>query len=289
MIQKEEMPERHSANKLTVKATIESSSEDGDDLQEEGLASDSGSVPNIPDSIEHQDMKEGQTIGELKDEDEDTPTIIERNHMPNLRQDSYGSCKKENFTTSENANRDSETISNASESIPADSAECIANISSTEFITDGKNDNVEETHSTKSTSSKGNKEDSTKDTISNKENPNDDAQWNMEMANMKISEDSRRSISNASSKSEQEKISVDGAPTAQYDTQMSTTTDTFMSKENVKIEVTKGVIQSSLSKSELSFESESVDVNLPMPAPRTVTPISEVCIHCVVEVCVWVN
>ena len=85
-----------------------------------------------------------------------------------------------------------------------------------------------------------------------------------------------RSLSTASLKNDNEAenaIKENQPPVSGVE--MVVTTDTLVSKENVKIEVTR-----QRKKTEpTSFESfDSVDVNPPMPAPRTVTPISEVCI-----------
>ena len=133
----------------------------------------------------------------------------------------------------------------------------------------------EESHSNQSIHSELVDGEIAKDTISNEIPSSNAVEWNMKMANMGNSADSR-SLSTASVKNENgaENTHEEHEPPL-YDAQITVTTDTIVSKENVKIEVTR-----QRKKTEpQSFEStDSFDVNPPMPAPRTVTPISEVCI-----------
>ena len=70
---------------------------------------------------------------------------------------------------------------------------------------------------------------------------------------------------------------VDDNTTQDDETQISKVTDTIISEDNVVIEVTKGSVQSSLDNVEGTLGSDSNVATPPMPAPRTVTPLSEVC------------
>ena len=273
MLEEEEMAAKDTANKIVVTATIESSSEDGDDPQEEGLDSRSNSIPEITGSIQTQDSEEGKMSDILKVEDEQIPTLIGLNYGGNSEEDTDILVEKQTGELVENKDGYLETSSSSSESIPDDLDEPLKqNLESIER--ELKKDD-EETHSNKSLHSGVENEEMAKDTITKQIHSSEALEWNMKMANMGNSVDSR-SLSTASVKNENgaESTLEENEPPL-YDAQITVTTDTIVSKENVKIEVTR-----QRKKTEpQSFESaDSFDVSPPMPAPRTVTPISEVCI-----------
>ena len=243
--------EETTGNKIVVTATIESSSESGDDPQnEEGTKSHRSSVQSI------QARKEiGSSMSQENDKD-------------SLNEEPTGPV----YAVEKDVHPDSH--SSSSESIVDQIQEHFEQVLS---HGNDENDNArdnDDTHSTKSISS-----DEIHDTVGNEvldANRMEAAEWNNKMANMSNSVESK-SISNASIKNGNDDI-IDENEAAKDLVEMRITRDTIVSKENVKIEVTRER-KKTLPNSDEYVDDESISVNPPMPAPRTVTPISEVCTH----------
>ena len=273
LLEEEEMAAKDIANKIVVTATIESSSEDGDDLQEEGIDARSNSIPESTGSIQTQDIEEGKMSDILKVEDEHMHTTLGLNYGGNSEEYKDILVEKQSGELVENKDEHLVISSSSSESIPGDFDENPKhNLESNE--SELKRDD-EETHSNKSINSGLDHEEMAKDPLSKEIHSSEAVEWNMKMANMGNSVDSR-SLSTASVKNENgaDNTLEENEPPL-YDAQITVTTDTIVSKENVKIEVTR---QRKKTEPQSFESSDSFDANPPMPAPRTVTPISEVCI-----------
>ena len=240
--------EEASGNKIVVKATIESSSESGDDPQtEEGITSHRCSVPS---------MQEG--------EDMRSPTNQENNN-DSLNEEPNG------IAHVNDKNRHPSSHSSSSESIVDQIEEHFDHVLSQSNGENVEANDKDDTQSTKSISS-----DVMHDTVADEGsgvNPMEAAEWNNKMANMSNSYRSR-SVSNESIENGNENEAIDEIKMSQDSTEMRVTKDTIVSKENVKIEVTRQR-KKTLPNSDV-YDDEPNNVNPPMPAPRTVTPISEV-------------
>ena len=240
--------EESSGNKIVVKATIESSSESGDDPQiEEGITSHRSSVPS---------MQEGEDMRSPRNQENDNDNLNE---------------ERSEATHVDDKNRHLGSHSSSSESIVDQIDEHFDHV-----LSRSNDENVEardkdDIHSTKSISS-----DIMNDTEADEGsgvNPMEAAEWNNKMANMSNSFRSR-SVSNKSIENGNENEATDDIKITQETTEIRVTKDTIVSKENVKIEVTRQR-KKTLPNSDEYYD-EPNNVNPPMPAPRTVTPISEV-------------
>ena len=240
-------------NQIVVRATIESSSESGDDQLEETIESHRNSVPNI------------QAVEEIRS------SLNQENDKDSLNENLNGVV-----THSDEKDDQIGSHSDSSETTPEQLEENINQILSVNDAENVEGKDDEDTHSTKSISS---------DAIHNIEaneasdvNSVEASEWNNKMANMSNSIGSR-SISHGSLKNGNENESNDKnnipVSTPLGPGEMKITKDTIVSKENVKIEVTRERKKTLPNSDE--YVDESVDVSPPMPAPRTVTPVSEVC------------
>ena len=240
--------EEVSGNKIVVKATIESSSESGDDPQtEEGITSHRSSIPS---------MQEEEDMRSPSNQDNDNDTL---NEEPN----EIAHVNDKNLHPRSN--------SSSSESIVDQINEHFDHVLSQRNEENVEARDKDDTHSTKSISS-----DVMHDAVGDEGsgvNPMEAAEWNNKMANISNSFRSR-SISNESIENENENEAIDEIKKTEDSTEMRVTRDTIVSKENVKIEVTRQR-KKTLPNSDEYYD-EPNNVNPPMPAPRTVTPISEV-------------
>ena len=249
-------------NKIVVRATIESSSESGDDQHEEGIESHRNSIPSI------------QAVEEIGS------SLNQENDRDSLNENVNG------VIHNDKKDGNSDSHSNSSETTPDQLEEHINQIVSMNGGENVDEKNDEDTHSTKSISS-GAMHNTEVDEATDV-NSEEASEWNNKMANMPNSVGSR-SISNASFKNENyvdkcaekwKSEAIEENKTSIFTPagplEMRVTKDTIVSKENVKIEVTRQRKKTLPNSDE--YVDESVVVNPPMPAPRTVTPVSEVCI-----------
>lgn len=272
LIKEDEIEAKDTANKIVVTATIESSSEDGDDQQEEGINSRSNSINELPESKKPKDVEQ-RRIGHTSMDDNE-PMLVQQypNDDGNEGINADSLIRKESVDIVSHKDECLETKSNSSESIPdALDEPPKLNLEASEGQL---NKDEEETTSDQSIPADTQFEEMTKDAKVEEINSTEAVEWNMKMANMGSSADTR-SLSTASLKNDDEAENVikeHQDPVSGVE--MVVTTDTLVSKENVKIEVTRRRKKTEPA----SFESfDSVDDNPPMPAPRTETPVSEVC------------
>ena len=266
---------------ITVTATIESGGEESDDQQEEKILPPSDNITTSVASTQPELPETGEAIPSIVTVDvdvvEEDKLIVNVPVMDNV--DKFAdnlddSVEKTIDEAYEKAIVDSRKSSNCSESVPESVSTPLEQpplVDDTNKDKDAEGDEVEK-QSVKSTHSADIKLDCNEIVTPGEAIDDEKLELDIKSTDIGLVEEGGP-ISNVLTKEE----AVDDNLTQDDETQISKVTETIISEENVIIEVTKGSVQSSLDNVEGTLGSDSNVATPPMPAARTVTPLSEVC------------
>ena len=266
---------------ITVTATIESGGEESDDQQEEKIVPQLADIPTSVSSTQPEQPETGEVIPsivtvdvDVVEEDKlivDIPVMDIVDECADNLDDSVEKTIDEAY---EKAIVDSRKYSNCSESVPEDVSTPLEQpplVEDTNEDNDTEGDEVEK-QSVKSTHSVDIKLEFNEIVTPGEAIDNEKLELDIKSTDIGLVEEAGP-ISNVLTR---EEVADDN--TIQDDeTQISKVTETIISEDNVTIEVTKGSVQSSLDNVEGTLGSDSNVATPPMPAARTVTPLSEVC------------
>ena len=264
---------------ITVTATIESGGEESDDQQEEKIVPQSDNIPTSVASTQPEQPETVEAIPSIVTVDvdvvEEDKLIVDIPVMDNVDKCADNlddSVEKTIDEAYEKAIVDSRKSSNCSESVP----ESISTTLEQPPLVDDTNedkategDEVEK-QSVKSTHSVDIKLECNE--IVTPGEAIDNEKLELDIKSIGFVEEGGPILTVLT----REEV-VDDNTTQDDETQISKVTETIISEDNVTIEVTKGSVQSSLDNVEGTLGSDSNVETPPMPAPRTVTPLSEVC------------
>ena len=261
---------------ITVTATIESGGEESDDQQEEKIVPQSNNIPTSVASTQPEQPETGDAIPsivaiDVDVEDEDIPVMDNVDKCTDNLDDSVEKTIDEAY---EKAIVDSRKSSTCSESVPESVSTPLeqphlVDHTNEDKVTEG--DEVEK-QSVKSTNSVNIKLERNEIVTPGEAIDNEKLELDIKSTDIGLVEEGG-TISNVLTREE----AVDDNTTQDDESQISKVTETIISEDNVIIEVTKGSVQSSLDNVEGTLGSDSNVATPPMPAPRTVTPLSEVC------------
>ena len=264
---------------ITVTATIESGSEESDDQQEEKIVPQSDDIPISVASTQPEQPETAEAIPSIVTVDvdvvEEDKLIVDIPVMDNVDKCADNlddSVEKTIDEAYEKAIVDSRKSSNCSESVPESISTPLEQpplVDDTNEDKDTEGDEVEK-QSVKSTHSVDIKLECNE--IVTPGEAIDNEKLELDIKSIGFVEEGGP-ISTVLTREEV----VDDNTTQDDETQISKVTETLISEDNVVIEVTKGSVQSSLDNVEGTLGSDSNVATPPMPTPRTVTPLSEVC------------
>ena len=264
---------------ITVTATIESGGEESDDQQEEKIVPQPDKIPTSVASTQPEQPETGEAIPSIVTVDvdvvEEDKLIVDIPVMDNVDECADNlddSVEKTIDEAYEKAIVDSRKSSICSESVPESVSTPLQQpplVDDTNEEKDTKGDEVEK-QSVKSTHSVDIKLECNE--IVTPGEAIDNEKLELDIKSIGFVEEGGPILTVLT----REEV-VDDNTTQDDETQISKVTDTIISEDNVVIEVTKGSVQSSLDNVEGTLGSDSNIATPPMPALRTVTPLSEVC------------
>ena len=266
---------------ITVTATIESGGEESDDQQEEKIVPQPDNIPTSVASTQPEQPETVEAIPSIVTVDvdvvEEDKLIVDIPVMDNVDKCADNlddSVEKTIDEAYEKAIVDSRKSSNCSESVPESIStplEQPPSVDDTNEDKDIERDEVEK-QSVKSTHSVDIKLECNEIVTPGEAIDNEKLELDIKSTDIGLVEEGGP-ISNVLTTEEV----VDDNTTQDDEMQISKVTETIISEDNVVIEVTKTSLQSSLDNVEGTLGSDSNVATPPMPTPRTVTPLSEVC------------
>ena len=264
---------------ITVTATIESGGEESDDQQEEKIVPQLADIPTSVSSTQPEQPETGEVIPsivtvdvDVVEEDKLIVNIPVMDNVDKCADNLDDSVEKTIDEAYEKAIADSRKSSNCSESVPESVSTPLEQpplVDDTNEDKDTEGDEVEK-QSVKSTHSVDIKLECNE--IVTPGEATDNEKLELDIKSIGFVEEGGPILTVLT----REEV-VDDNTTQDDEKQISKVTDTIISEDNVVIEVTKGSVQSSLDNVEGTLGSDSNVATPPMPTPRTVTPLSEVC------------